>query len=196
MSPEDRLSAVIDATLPILGPHEFSLYLLLLRETKFQGGEVRIGKRTIGARLGKGVRSSGINYQHLTKKVNNLVSAGFLAVGDTTQMGTQYSVKLPTLTEASSSAEVADYFTDPELRASLMTRDGWACCYCGDSVTPTTATLDHVIPQSKGGLGTTENLKTACITCNSIKSDRTYEQAAADILASVVRRRAFNRGCP
>jgi hypothetical protein len=42
----------------MLKPYEFTLYLLLLRATEFKGGENRIGKRTISARLGKGTRSS------------------------------------------------------------------------------------------------------------------------------------------
>ena len=61
-------------------------------------------------------------------------------------------------------------------------------------MTAATATLDHIIPQSLGGLNTPENLTTACLTCNSIKSGRTYDDAAPDILAALVRRNAAVQG--
>ena len=48
-----------------------------------------------------------------------------------------------------------------------------------------TATLDHVTPRSKGGSNSPANLSTCCLMCNSIKSGRTYEEAAPDILAAI-----------
>lgn len=192
------LPTLVDMVLPMLKPYEFSLYLLLLGATDFKGGEVRIGKRTISARLGKGTRSSQGNYQHITEKLNMLADAGFIAVGDTSREGTQYRVLLPEAVPAvreliatsKPPAKEPDYFTDPELRVELMERDKWTCRYCGERVTSGTATLDHIVPQSLGGSNAPENLTTACLTCNAIKSGRTYEEAAPDILAAVVRRKA------
>lgn len=194
----DLLPVLVDAVLPLLKPYEFSLYLVLLRESEFRGGEVRIGKRTISARLGKGTRSSQGNYQHITEKLNVLAEAGFIAVGDTSREGTQYRVLLPeavpAVREVIATSEPpereADYFADPVLRTELMERDKWTCRYCGEAVTATTSTLDHIIPQSFGGPNTPENLTTACLTCNAIKSGRTYQEAAPDILAALVRRKA------
>lgn len=196
----DLLSTLIDAVLPLLKPYEFSLYLLLLRDTEFRGGDVRIGKRTISTRLGKGTRSNqGGNYQHITEKLNVLAEAGFIAVGDSTREGTRYRVLLPDSVPAvrermatqDSPAKELDYFTDPALRAELMERDKWTCHYCGEAVTPANATLDHIIPQSLEGPSTPENLTTACLICNSIKSGRTYAEAAPDILAALVRRKTM-----
>lgn len=194
----DLLTTVVDAVLPLLKPYEFSLYLLLLRHTDFAGGEVRIGKRTISARLGKGTRSGGGNYNHITAKLNELAQAGFIAIGESTREGTRYRVLPPEsvpavqelLAAQTAPAKELDYFTDPVLRTELMERDSWTCRYCGEAVTETTATLDHIIPQSRGGVSEPENLTTACLTCNSIKSGRTYEEAAPDILAALVRRRS------
>lgn len=194
----DLLPVLVDAVLPLLKPYEFSLYLLLLRASEFRGGEVRIGKRTISARLGKGTRSSQGNYQHITEKLNGLADPGFIAVGDTSRAGTQYRVLLPeavpavreVIATSEPREQEPDYFTDPVLRAELMERDKWTCRYCGEAVTATTSTLDHIIPQSLGGPNTPENLTTACLTCNAIKSGRTYEEAAPDILAALVRRKA------
>lgn len=194
----DLLSQLVDAALPLLKPYEFTMYLLLLRATDFRGGDVRIGKRTLSARLGRGTRSTQGSYQHMTAKLNALAEAGFIAIGDSTREGTRYRVLLPDSVPAvrevmaawEAPAKELDYFTDPALRAELMERDNWTCGYCGEVVTETTATLDHIIPQSRNGPSTPENLKTACLTCNSIKSGRTYEEAAPDILAALVRRKA------
>lgn len=196
--PSDLLPILVDAVLPLLKPYEFSLYLLLLRGTDFRGGELRVGKRTLSARLGKGTRSIGANYQHVTAKLNNLAAGGFITVGDTTREGTLYRVLLPESVPAvremiaarETPVEELDYFTDPGLRRELMDRDKWTCRYCGEVVTAMTATLDHIVPQSRGGPNTPENLTTACLTCNSIKSGRTYEEAAPEILAALVGRRA------
>ncbi|WP_142926733.1 HNH endonuclease [Mycobacterium marinum] len=201
--PRDLLTTLVDAVLPLLRPYEFSLYMLLLRSTGFQGGEVRIGKRTIAAQLGKGTRSSRGSYLHITDKLNALASDGYIAVGDTTREGTRYRVLLPDqipavrellAAQAAPSHGEPDYFNDTALRSELMDRDGWKCHYCGDAVTAANATLDHIIPQSRGGTNDPENLVTACLTCNSIKSGRTYEEAAPDILAALVRRKATVQG--
>lgn len=59
-------------------------------------------------------------------------------------------------------------------RHRIYKRDGHKCVYCGNSKQ---LTIDHVIPKSKGGKNTWENLVTCCTKCNLKKSDRTPEQA-------------------
>jgi 5-methylcytosine-specific restriction endonuclease McrA len=59
-------------------------------------------------------------------------------------------------------------------RHRIYKRDGNRCVYCGNTKQ---LTIDHVIPKSKGGKNTWENLVTCCIKCNLKKSDRTPEQA-------------------
>ena len=59
-------------------------------------------------------------------------------------------------------------------RHRIYKRDGNKCVYCGISKN---LTIDHVIPKSKGGKNTWENLVTCCNKCNLKKSDRTPEQA-------------------
>jgi 5-methylcytosine-specific restriction endonuclease McrA len=59
-------------------------------------------------------------------------------------------------------------------KRNIYLRDNYSCQYCGISVTEHTATLDHVIPLSKGGRGTWDNLATACRACNGKKSDKTH----------------------
>lgn len=59
-------------------------------------------------------------------------------------------------------------------RQNLFKRDGNSCQYCGSTKD---LTLDHVLPKSKGGQSTWTNLTTACKRCNSIKGDKTPEEA-------------------
>jgi 5-methylcytosine-specific restriction endonuclease McrA len=68
----------------------------------------------------------------------------------------------------------------PLNRDNLFKRDGYCCVYCGDD-NRKHLTLDHVIPQSKGGKDTWENLVTACKRCNGEKSDLTLEEFGKEI---------------
>jgi len=58
-------------------------------------------------------------------------------------------------------------------RSQIYKRDKNSCQYCGAT---TKLTIDHVIPRSKGGQDTWENLVVACSTCNVKKSDKLLEQ--------------------
>jgi 5-methylcytosine-specific restriction endonuclease McrA len=59
-------------------------------------------------------------------------------------------------------------------RKNILRRDNHKCQYCGSTVN---LTVDHIIPKSKGGEDTWENLVTACIRCNNRKGDRTPEES-------------------
>lgn len=64
-------------------------------------------------------------------------------------------------------------------RSLIMKRDGFTCQYCG---TDRNLTIDHVIPQSRGGKDTWENLTTCCYSCNNTKDDRTPEEWGVELL--------------
>jgi 5-methylcytosine-specific restriction endonuclease McrA len=68
----------------------------------------------------------------------------------------------------------------PLSRENVFKRDGYCCVYCGDDHKKT-LTLDHVIPQSKGGKDSWENLVTACKKCNLQKSDLTLKEFGKEI---------------
>jgi len=59
-------------------------------------------------------------------------------------------------------------------RNNLFKRDNNTCQYCGSY---RDLTLDHVIPKSKGGKTNWNNLITACHRCNTIKGNKTPEEA-------------------
>lgn len=58
-------------------------------------------------------------------------------------------------------------------RRGVFARDEWTCQYCGK----TAENVDHVLPRSRGGPHTWENVVAACRHCNSKKEDRLPEEA-------------------
>ena len=60
-------------------------------------------------------------------------------------------------------------------RKNILRRDSYKCQYCNRS--DLALTLDHIIPRSKGGDDSWENLVAACVKCNNKKGDRTPEDA-------------------
>lgn len=60
----------------------------------------------------------------------------------------------------------------PVTRRGVLRRDGSRCAYCGHQA----ATIDHVLPRSRGGVDSWENLVACCQRCNSEKGDRTPQE--------------------
>lgn len=62
-----------------------------------------------------------------------------------------------------------------KLREHIKARDNFTCCICGNSIQKEPNLLleiDHIIPVSKGGCTTEENLQTLCWKCNRSKSSK------------------------
>ena len=60
-------------------------------------------------------------------------------------------------------------------RKNILQRDNFSCQYClysGEKLS-----IDHVIPRSRGGQDSWENVATACISCNIKKGNRTPKEA-------------------
>lgn len=68
----------------------------------------------------------------------------------------------------------------PVNRREVLRRDRHTCQYCGSTKH---LTLDHVIPRSKGGQHSWDNVVAACERCNAFKGDRTPLQAGMPLLA-------------
>jgi 5-methylcytosine-specific restriction endonuclease McrA len=63
----------------------------------------------------------------------------------------------------------------PLTRRNVLQRDGHRCQYCGyqgDKLS-----IDHVLPRSRGGPDSWENVITACLPCNVRKGNRTPPEA-------------------
>lgn len=67
-------------------------------------------------------------------------------------------------------------------REQIFDRDDWTCGHCGirctqpDPFVVTSATVDHVVPLSRGGEHSQANTQTLCLSCNSRKA--TEDRAA------------------
>jgi 5-methylcytosine-specific restriction endonuclease McrA len=57
-------------------------------------------------------------------------------------------------------------------RKNILLRDRNCCQYCSVVLTAGELTLDHVIPRSRGGLSTWENLVACCHNCNRKKGNQ------------------------
>ncbi|MEO8514303.1 MAG: HNH endonuclease [Ignavibacteria bacterium] len=65
-------------------------------------------------------------------------------------------------------------------RKNILRRDNHKCVYCQRS--DLALTIDHIVPKSKGGDDTWENLVTACVKCNNKKGDHSPEEAKMPLL--------------
>lgn len=66
-------------------------------------------------------------------------------------------------------------------RRSVVLRDNYTCQYCGITPGRGLLTLDHIVPRSRGGQTTWENVVAACRSCNMRKGDRTPEEAGLEL---------------
>lgn len=60
----------------------------------------------------------------------------------------------------------------------ILERDNHLCAYCGDNAT----TVDHIMPKSRGGGNTWDNLIAACFPCNNKKDNKTPLEAGMDLM--------------
>lgn len=67
-------------------------------------------------------------------------------------------------------------------RKNILLRDHSTCQYCGQHLPPSELTLDHVVPRSRGGESTWDNLVACCRRCNHRKGNRTPEEAGMKLI--------------
>ncbi len=60
-------------------------------------------------------------------------------------------------------------------RKAVLARDSWTCQYCGSEKPG--LTVDHVIPRSKGGESSWENIVASCAPCNRKKGNKLPREA-------------------
>lgn len=65
----------------------------------------------------------------------------------------------------------------PLSRRTVLARDLYTCQYCGTVPGRNELTIDHVVPRSRGGATSWENVVTACGPCNRRKGNRTPDEA-------------------
>ena len=62
-------------------------------------------------------------------------------------------------------------------RKGILLRDRSTCQYCHRELAASALTLDHVIPRSRAGESSWENLVASCRACNNRKGNRTPQEA-------------------
>jgi 5-methylcytosine-specific restriction endonuclease McrA len=77
----------------------------------------------------------------------------------------------------------------PLSRRTVLARDLYTCQYCGAQPGRAELTVDHILPRSRGGATTWENVVAACGGCNRRKGNRTPDEAQMRLLSTPSRPR-------
>ncbi|MDX2092869.1 MAG: HNH endonuclease [Kofleriaceae bacterium] len=72
-------------------------------------------------------------------------------------------------------------------RVNIYARDGYRCQYCGTKCSIDQLTYDHVVPRSRGGRTSWDNIVSCCYMCNRRKANRTPAEAKMALLSTPVR---------
>lgn len=72
-------------------------------------------------------------------------------------------------------------------RHTIFARDEHRCQYCGTRFPGSQLSLDHVVPRSRGGTTTWENVVCACLKCNVKKGGRTPQEARMRLVRQPIR---------
>lgn len=72
-------------------------------------------------------------------------------------------------------------------RGNIYIRDRNRCQYCGRKFSTSELSLDHVIPISRGGKSTWENVVCACLSCNVRKGNKLVAESGMDLIRHPVR---------
>lgn len=67
-------------------------------------------------------------------------------------------------------------------RRNIYDHYSYKCCYCGHKFQTIDLNLEHIIPRSRGGESTWDNVVTSCIACNIKKGDRLPKEAGMKLL--------------
>lgn len=67
-------------------------------------------------------------------------------------------------------------------RKNIYKRDNNICQYCGKKFPPEDLNLDHILPSSRGGKDSWENVVCSCVPCNLRKANRTLKEAGMNLI--------------
>jgi len=69
-------------------------------------------------------------------------------------------------------------------RKNIFRRDRYICQYCSRKIEGSEATIDHVLPRSRGGKHRWDNVVACCLSCNRKKGDKTPIEAKMNLLCN------------
>lgn len=102
------------------------------------------------------------------------------------------TMKIPVMVALKEFVKARRVFHSPAAltQRNLFVRDNHTCQYCArhksEFRSHEVLTRDHIIPESRGGKNTWENLVTACSTCNNKKADHYLEDTGMKLLKKPV----------
>jgi 5-methylcytosine-specific restriction endonuclease McrA len=110
----------------------------------------------------------------LDQKVDVLAESGQLVASE------RITVAVPSVVRLRYYVKVPYKRTAPLSRRAVFARDHGRCQYCGKPAD----SIDHVIPRSKGGAHSWENVVACCRRCNAYKSDRLLSECSLELAAT------------
>ena len=87
-----------------------------------------------------------------------------------------FAIKAPAVVRLLSYIRIGQK-SPPLSRINILARDQFECQYCSQKLTAREATIDHVVPRSRGGHTVWENVVTSCSPCNRRKGSHTPQEA-------------------
>ncbi len=108
----------------------------------------------------------------LKDKAEVIVSNGFVFRSE------RFELEAPSVVRLRYFVKVPYRAQAPLTRRAVFARDGWACQYCGSPA----ENLDHVVPRSREGEHSWDNVVAACRRCNSKKENRRPEEVGLRLL--------------
>ncbi len=94
-----------------------------------------------------------------------------------------FSITVPSVIRLMTYIKIPRRMRLPCSRRGVIARDRETCQYCGEQPGRVHLTVDHVMPRSRGGLTTWDNVTTACRECNHRKGGRTPDEASMPLLS-------------
>lgn len=193
------ISSIVDLLQPQLYPYEYAIYMYLFKNSIVRQGIqfIRVSTRSLqnGIIVSASGQSASLSYDSVKTSIDGLEKKGAISKqGDTNREGTLYKVNIPDeieicqtyLLEIRSKMQSPDlkeikdneidFYNIKENRFKIFERDQYKCAYCGKQLTRFSATLDHIQPVSRGGDNSYDNLKTACLHCNSTRGNKAISE--------------------
>jgi 5-methylcytosine-specific restriction endonuclease McrA len=99
---------------------------------------------------------------------------------------TQFEIRIPSIVICSTFNKIPN--RSPKLsKRNIMMRDNYTCQFTGKQLDKNQLNIDHIVPRSKGGKNTWENLVTCHKDINTKKRDRTPSEAGLSLIRTPVR---------
>ena len=98
--------------------------------------------------------------------------------------GKQSTIDVQSIIACEGHVHAPAYSAVPPLsNRALFARDRHFCMYCGNKMSDSQLTRDHVIPMSRGGVDEWTNVAAACRRCNIHKGDRLLQECDLELIA-------------